>query len=59
MRRTQQEFLSRVSKGLPPSMTFVYAIGNNDNWPNNKNSAHNFEVRPVKGRAVCLSVCID
>ena len=44
VRRTQEEFLVRVTRGLPPSMTFVYAIGNNDLWPNNKNSAHNFEV---------------
>lgn len=35
-------------------MTFVYAIGNNDLWPNNKNSVHNFEVR-----VFCGWVCIN
>jgi hypothetical protein len=49
VRRTQQEFLTRVTRGLPPSMTFVYAIGNNDLWPNNKNSVDNFVVGKMGG----------
>lgn len=57
VRRTQQEFLARVTKGLPPTMTFVYAIGNNDLWPNNKNSAHNFEVRCWLC-VLCVYICM-
>lgn len=52
MRRTQQEFLSRIAEGLPPTMTFVFGIGNNDLWPNNKNSAHNFEVDACGGWSI-------
>lgn len=57
MRRTQKEFLTRITNGLPPSMAFVYALGNNDLWPNNKNSAHNFQV-PVSVLCGCVSISL-
>ncbi|EWM25563.1 acid sphingomyelinase-like phosphodiesterase 3b [Nannochloropsis gaditana] len=42
VRTTQNEFMRRVHRALP-HLPFVYAIGNNDLWPNSKNSEHNFE----------------
>jgi len=42
VRETQVEFFKRVKKGFPET-PLVYAIGNNDLWPNNKNNEHNFK----------------
>ena len=43
VRATEVEFMKRITKEMP-KMPFVFAIGNNDLWPNNKNDAHNFQV---------------
>lgn len=43
VRATQVEFMKRITLDMPQT-PFVYAIGNNDLWPNNKNSQENFQV---------------